>query len=132
MAGLSPLARRAALRLFAGAPALAVLPAGFARPSLATSSPVHPDAELFAMGPAIAAADREFNAALDALDAADDAYSDQEPDGPAQPEPDFLPEELQALDLLGAAAALRAIRGRSRRCRPTTRRLRPTSGKSNA
>ena len=113
MAGPSPLARRAALRLFAGAPALAILPAGSALALAAMGSPVHPDVALFAMGPAIEAADREFNAALEALEAADDAYSDKEPDGPAQPEPDFLPEELQALDLLGTAAAMRAINGRS-------------------
>ena len=65
------------------------------------------------MGPAIEVADKEFNAALDALDAAEDAFSDKEPDGPAEPEADFLPEELQALDLLGTAAALRAIKGHS-------------------
>ena len=65
------------------------------------------------MQPAIEAADREFNAALDALDAAGDAYSDKEPDGPAEPEADFLPQERQALDLLGAAAALRAGKGPS-------------------
>ena len=35
------------------------------------------------MGPAIEAADGEFDAALEALDAADDAYSDKEPDRPA-------------------------------------------------
>ena len=94
-------------------PALAILPAGSALALAAMASPIHPDAALFAMGPAIEAADREFNAALDALAAADDAYSDKEPDGPAEPKPDFLPEELQALDLLGTAAALRAINGRS-------------------
>ena len=106
--------RRALLRLFGAAPALAMLPtAGSALALASTASPVHPDAELFAMGPAIDAADREFEAALDALDAAEDAYSDKEPDGPAKPEADFLPEELQALDLLGTAAALRAINGRS-------------------
>jgi hypothetical protein len=106
--------RRALLRLFGAAPALAILPAAGSALALASAaSPVHPDAALFAMGPAIEAADKEFNAALDALDAADDAYSDKKPDGPAQPEPDFLPEELQALDLLGTAAALRAIRGPS-------------------
>ena len=65
------------------------------------------------MQSAIDAADKEFIAALDALAAADDAYSDKEPDGPAEPEPDFLPEELQAFDLLGTAAVLRPINGRS-------------------
>ena len=105
--------RRALLRLFGAAPALAILPAGSALALASTASPVHPDAALFAMGPAIEAADKEFNAALDALEAADDAYSDKEPDGPAQPEADFLPEELQALDLLGTAAALRACKGPS-------------------
>ena len=55
--------RRAALRLFAGAPALAVLPVA----ALAsTASPVHPDAALFAMQSAIDAADRELDAALEA------------------------------------------------------------------
>ena len=105
--------RRAALALFGAAPALAILPAGSALALASTASPAHPDAALFAMGPAIEAADGEFNAALEALDAADDAYSDKEPDRPAEPEADFLPEELQALDLLGTAAALRAIRGPS-------------------
>ena len=105
--------RRALLRLFGAAPALAILPAGSALALASMASPIHPDAALFAMGPAIEAADREFNAALDALAAADDAYSDKEPDRPAEPRPDFLPEELQALDLLGTAAALRAIKGRS-------------------
>ena len=105
--------RRALLRLFGAAPALAVLPAGSALALVSSASPVHPDAALFTMGPAIEAADKEFTAALDALDAADDAYSDKEPDGPAEPEADFLPEELQALDLLGTAAALRAIKGPS-------------------
>ena len=82
--------RRALLRLFGAAPALAILPAGSALALVSTASPVHPDAALFAMGPAIEAADREFNAALDALDAADDAYSDKEPDGPAEPEAGLL------------------------------------------
>ena len=117
--------RRAVFGALAGVPALAILPAA----ALASAaSPVHPDAALFAMRPAIEAADKEFNAALDALEVADDAYSDKEPDGPAQPEPDFLPEELQALDLFGTAAALRAIRGLPRRWRPTSRRLRPRAG----
>ena len=124
--------RRAALALFAGAPALAILPAGSALALASTASPVHPDAALFAMQSAIDAADREFNAALDALDAAGDAYSDKEPDGPPEPEPDFLPEELQALDLLRAGAALRAINGRSPALRPMIMRLRRMSRKSNA
>ena len=66
--------RRAALRLFAGAPALAILPAGSALALASTASPVHPDAALFAMRPAIDAADRELEAALDALNPAEEAY----------------------------------------------------------
>jgi hypothetical protein len=104
--------RRALLRLFGAAPALAILPAAGSALALgSTASPPHPDAALFAMQSAIEAADRQLDAALEALEAADDAYSDMEPDRPAQREPDFLAEELQALDLLGAAAALRAIKG---------------------
>ena len=100
MAGLSPLAaappyacsqarqRSPSCPLAVGPPARNGLPA-------------HPDAALFAMGPAIDAADREFNAALDALVAADEVYSDKEPDGPPEPEADFSSEERQALDLFG-------------------------------
>ncbi len=67
MAGPSTLARRAALRLFAGAPALAILPAGSALALASTASSLaHPDAALFAMRPAIEAADSELQAAFDA------------------------------------------------------------------
>ena len=84
--------RRALLRLFGAAPALAILPAGSALALASTASPVHPDAALFAMQSAIDAADKEFNAALDALNAADDAYSDKEPDRPAQPRQTSCPK----------------------------------------
>ena len=50
--------RRALLRLFGAAPALAMLPAASAFALASTASPVHPDAALFAMEPAIDAADR--------------------------------------------------------------------------
>ena len=100
--------RGAALGALASVPALAILPAAGSALALAsTASPVHPDAALLAMQPAIEAADRELDVALDALDAADDAYSDKEPDRPAEPEADFLAEERQALDLLSAAARMR-------------------------
>ena len=92
--------RRAALRMFAGAPALAILPAtGSAHALAATASPVHPDAALFAMQPAIDAADRELEAALDALKPAEEAYFEKEPDMPAKPSgPVFTTEEQRALD----------------------------------
>ena len=67
-----------------------------------------PDAALLAMQSAIDAADREFDAAMDALAKAEGAYSDKEPDRPKQPEIIFLPEEQQALDAF--AAKLRARR----------------------
>jgi hypothetical protein len=106
--------RRALLRLFGAAPALAILPlAGSALALASAASPVHPDAALFAMGPAIEAADMELEAALDALKAADDASFDKEPDRPAEPEADLLAEERQALDLLGAAARMREGKGPS-------------------
>jgi hypothetical protein len=94
--------RRALLRLFGAAPALAILPAGPALALASTASLVHPDAALLAMQPAIDAADRELDAALDALKAADDAYSGKAPDRPAQPETVFTAEELQAIDALAA------------------------------
>src|SRR5277367_366470 len=103
MAGPSPLARRAALRLFGAASALAILPvAGSALALASSASPVHPDAALFAMQSEIDAADRELDAAQAVLKPAEDAYFDKEPDRPGEPEPDFLAEERQALDLLGA------------------------------
>jgi hypothetical protein len=106
--------RRALLRLFGAAPALAVLPAAGSALVLASSaSPVHPDAALFAMQSAIEAADMELEAAQAVLKPAEEAYFDKEPDRPAQPEADFLPEERQALDLLGAAARMREGKGRS-------------------
>ena len=96
------------------------------------ASPIHPDAALFAMGPAIEAADREFNAALDALAAAEDAYFDKEPDGPTEPKADFLPEELQALDLLGLPPRCGRSTGDLPRGRPMIMRLQTASRKSNA
>jgi hypothetical protein len=69
-----PLNRRAALGAFASVPALAVLPVA----ALAsTSAPTHPDAALLALQPAIDAADRELDVALEALGAAQNAYFEQ-------------------------------------------------------
>ena len=62
------------------------------------------------MQSAIEAADREFDDALDALEAAHEAYSDKEPAGPAEPSgPGFSAEEQRALDAF--AAKLRAGTG---------------------
>ena len=124
--------RRALLRMFGAAPALAILPAGSALALAAMASPAHPDAALFAMQSAIDAADKEFNAALDALEAAEDAYFDKELDGPAQPEADFLPQERQALDLLRAGARMREGKGPSPRGRPIIKRFKTTSRRPNA
>jgi hypothetical protein len=96
--------RRAALALFAGAPALAVLP-GAALAS--TASPVHPDAALFAMRPAIDAADSDLEAALAALNPAEEAFFEKEPDRPKPPETILSAEERQAIDALRAASAKR-------------------------
>ena len=91
--------RRALLRLFGAAPALAILPAGSALALASTASSDHPDAALFAMKPAIDAADRELEAAFDVRNRAEDAYFDREPDRPEQPDgPDFSPEEREAVD----------------------------------
>ena len=96
--------RRAALRLFAGVPALAVLPVA----ALAsTASPVHPDAALFAMRPAIDAADSDLEAALAALNPAEEAFFEKEPDRPKPPETILSAEERQAIDALRAASAKR-------------------------
>ena len=105
--------RRALLRLFGGAPALAMLPtAGSALALVSTASPVHPDAALMAMEPAIDAADGEFEAALDALKAAEEVYFDKEPNRPAKPvEPAFTAEEQQAVDAM--AAVMRKRKGPS-------------------
>jgi hypothetical protein len=98
--------RRAALGALASVPALAILPAAGSALALAsTASPLHPDAALFAMQSAIDAADRELEAALDTLEAADDAYSAKEPERPEAPEAEFSAEERQAIDALRAAAA---------------------------
>jgi hypothetical protein len=98
--------RRAALALFAGAPALAILPA--AAPALAlvsTASPLHPDAALLAMQSAIDAANEQLDAAIDALTKAEGAYRELDrPDRPDRPEQPaiFSPEEQQALDTFAA------------------------------
>lgn len=107
------LARRAALRLFAGAPALAVLPAMASSALPASSSPVHPDAALFAMQSTIEAADRELDAAFDACNPAEDAYFDKQPDRPEEPSgPVFSAEEQLALDEFAAKVRARGKRGR--------------------
>jgi hypothetical protein len=100
----APMNRRAALGAFAGLPALAILPAaGSTLALVSVTSPVHPDAALFAMQSAIDAADRELQAAFDALNPVEDAYFDKAPDRPAQPEATmFSAEEQQALDAFAA------------------------------
>jgi hypothetical protein len=104
MSELTPLARRAALRLFAGAPVLAILPvAGAAPPLVSTTSPVHPDAALFALQSAIDAADGELDVALEALEAADKAYHDKQPDKPSPPP--LSTEEEQAMVEFAARTA---------------------------
>jgi hypothetical protein len=93
--------------------------------------PVHPDAPLLAMGPAIDAADMELDAALDGLKAADEAYFDKEPDMPAKPSgPVFSDAEQQAIDAM--AALMRERRGPSPESAAYNQGLRTTSGKSNA
>ena len=75
--------------------------------------PVHSDAALFAMQSAIDPAGRELDAALDALKAADEVYSDREPAAPAEPGgPVFSAEEQRAVDAM--AAKLREGRERGR------------------
>ena len=103
---------RAALALFAGAPALAILPAAASALALvSTASPLHPDAALLAMQPTIDAADRELEVASEARNRAEDAYFDKEPDRPAEPVgPVFSAEEQKALEAF--AAKLRAGRER--------------------
>jgi hypothetical protein len=86
--------------------------AGTALALVSTASPVHPDAALLAMEPAIDAADREFDAALEALKVAEEVYFDKEPDRPAEPvEPTFTSEEQQAVDAM--AAVMRKRKGPS-------------------
>jgi hypothetical protein len=98
-----PMNRRALLRLFGAAPALAILPAtGSALALASAASPVHPDAELFAMQSAIDAADRELEAAQAVLKPAEDAYFDKEPARPAMPGADFSAEEQMAVDAMAA------------------------------
>jgi hypothetical protein len=96
--------RRAALGAFAGLPALAILPsAGSTLALVSVTSPVHPDAALFAMQSAIDAADRDLQAAFDALNPVEDAYFDKVSDRPVAPkEAVFSPEEQQALDAFAA------------------------------
>jgi hypothetical protein len=102
MAGPSPLGRRALLRIFGAAPALAILPAGSALALASAASPVHPDAALFAMQSAIDAADRELEAAFGACNPAEKAYFAKRPDRPVMPGADFSPEERQAVDAMAA------------------------------
>jgi hypothetical protein len=101
--------RRAALGFLArsAAQASAIAVAG----SALALSPVHLDAELLAMQPAIDAADRELDAALEAIDKAGEAYDAMDvPDEPAQPDgPVFSAEEQKALD---AFAAMTRARGK--------------------
>ena len=85
--------RRSAWGALAGLPALAILP-GVGSALASTAPLVHPDAALFAMQSAIETADRELDAALDALEAAADAYSNKEPAAPSGP--GFSAEEQQA------------------------------------
>ncbi|MFZ0205754.1 MAG: hypothetical protein WAL59_06495 [Roseiarcus sp.] len=94
--------RRAALGALASVPALAILPAASALALAPAASPVHPDAALFAMQAAIAAADRQLEAALDALNPAEEAYFAKEPDRPVTPGADFSSEEQQAVDAMAA------------------------------
>ena len=100
------------MRILPNGPGQPIPPA--AGSALASSaSPLRPDAALFAMQSAIEAADRELDDALDALEAAQEAYSDKEPAGPAEPSgPGFSAEEQRALDAF--AAKLRAGRERGR------------------
>jgi hypothetical protein len=72
-----------------------------------TASPVHPDAALFAMRPAIDAADSDLEAALAALNPAEEAFFEKEPDRPKPPETILSAEERQAIDALRAASAKR-------------------------
>jgi hypothetical protein len=105
--------RRALLRLFGAAPALAILPAGSALALASTASPAHPDAALFAMQSAIEVADRELQAAFDACNPAEDAYFDKQPDRPDEPTgPVFSAEEQLALDEFAAKVRARRKRGR--------------------
>jgi len=106
--------RRAALGALASVPALVILPAASAIALASAASPVHLDAALFAMQPAIEAADRELAAALAALNPAEDAYFDKEPDRPAEPGgPVFSAEEQQALDAFAAKLRARRERGQA-------------------
>ena len=102
--------RRAALALFGAAPALAILPAGSALALASTASPAHPDVVLFAMGPAIEAADGELDAALDALKPAEEAYFDKEPDRPEKPETILSDEDRRACDVLAATTVRNRLR----------------------
>jgi hypothetical protein len=94
--------RRALLRLFGAAPALAILPVGSALALASTASPAHPDAALFAMGPAIDAADELLEAALDALKPAEETLFDKEPAYPEKPETILSDEDRRACDVLAA------------------------------
>jgi hypothetical protein len=96
----TPMNRRAALGALASVPALAILPpAGSALTLASAACPAHPDAALLAMQPAIDAADRELQAAFDAINPAEDAYFDKAPDRPEQPRPKFALEIRTKLNL---------------------------------
>jgi hypothetical protein len=105
--------RRALLRLFGAAPALAILPAGSALALASTAFPAHPDAALFAMQSAIDAADRQLEVAFAVRKPAEEAYFDKRPACPAAPGgPVFSPEEQQALDAFVAKLKAQRERGR--------------------
>ena len=93
--------RRAALRLFAGAPALAVLPV-FLAGSRLYGLPVHPDAALFAMQLAIDAADRELDAALEGAQPGRRCLLRQGAGQAGYAGADFSSEEQQAVDAMAA------------------------------
>jgi hypothetical protein len=99
----APLNRRAALGAFASVPALAILPVALANANSAFANSVHPDADLLAMQPAIDAADRELQAAFDALNPIEDAYYLMRPDPPEElKEGLFSPEQQRGLDAFAA------------------------------
>jgi hypothetical protein len=102
--------RRALLRLFGAAPALAILARRLGARSRLCGLPVHPDAALFAMGPAIEAADELLEAALDALKPAEEAFFDKEPDRPEKPETILSDEDRQACDVLAATTVRNRLR----------------------
>ena len=123
--------RRALLRLFGAAPALAILPAGSALALAAMASPIHPDATLFAMGPAIEAADREFNAALDALAAAEESIRQGAGRARAS-EADSRPKSGRRSTCFALPPGCGRARGLPPRARPIIKRNQPRSRRPNA